>query len=439
MDDETISRRALVGRTALGAAAVAAGGWAAPLTGRAATRVAASPVTVTLWGWWDIRMKIYRDAAADFMKANPDVTIKVVTFAGGATMQAKMYSALAAGTGPTMLKMSPDYFSLRDRSLLVPYPTDMFPDSWFHEHYPGFDLATYGRYVLPQGSMPAILAYNKRMFAAAGITRPPRTWDELITAAKKLTQRDAKGKIAVSGFVPGTDQFAQMDLLYQLGGRIAQHQTGRSVATFNTPQMAKVYQFLTDLVLTHKVWAPDFLASEQAMGTGKAAMTLCESYQIGDWQNYYSPKIFRDLAFAAPPTPSGGSQPSYGHKKTVMDVSVLTGRPSDETAAAFRFIAYIQNKRLDIQFRHVALNTIAPLRKELQTYPQVVSSPSLRFMATLPPREHDPIQELDALIQILNDVETQILVNKDTIPAALLYGQSKVQGLLDKKLANYLQ
>ncbi len=438
MDAQKVNRRAILGRAAMGAAALATGGLSGPLTARAA-RPSAGPVTVTIWGWWDIRMKIYRDAAVDFMKENPDIKVKVVTFAGGATMQQKIYSSLAAGTGPTMLKMSPDYFSMRDRGLLVPYPTDIFPDSWFREHYPGFDLAIYGRYVLPQGSMPSILAYNKRMLHEAGIMSPPRTWDELIAAAKKLTKRDAKGKILLSGFVPGTDQFAQMDLLYQLGGRIAQHQAGQSKATFVTPQMTQVYQFLTDLVLKHRIWSPTFLASEQALGTGKAAMTLCESYQIGDWQNYYSPKFVRDLAFAAPPTPSGRPNPSYGHKKLVMDLSVMTGRPSDETAAAFRFAEYIQKKRLDIQYRHVALNTMAPLRKELQTYPQVVSSPSLRFMAGLPPHETDPIQELDSVIQILNDVLTQILVSKQSIPNALQYGQTQVQGLIDKGLAKYLR
>ncbi len=60
-------------------------------------------------------------------------------------------------------------------------------------------------------------------------------------------------------------------------------------------------------------------------------------------------------------------------------------------------------------------------------------------MAGLPPHEHDPIQELDSVIQILNDMLTQILVGKQPIPSALQYGQTKVQGLLSKGLASHLQ
>lgn len=44
--------------------------------------------------------------------------------------------------------------------------------------------------------------YNKAMFAAAGITAPPKTMTELFEAAKKLTVRNPDGSIKVAGFVP---------------------------------------------------------------------------------------------------------------------------------------------------------------------------------------------------------------------------------------------
>jgi len=43
------------------------------------------------------------------------------------------------------------------------------------------------------------LIYNKRLFAEAGITAPPKTWDELLAAADKLTVRDG-GRITRQGF-----------------------------------------------------------------------------------------------------------------------------------------------------------------------------------------------------------------------------------------------
>jgi multiple sugar transport system substrate-binding protein len=49
------------------------------------------------------------------------------------------------------------------------------------------------------------LFYNKKMFAAAGITSPPKTLDELTADAKKLTVRNPDGSIKTFGFVSRSD------------------------------------------------------------------------------------------------------------------------------------------------------------------------------------------------------------------------------------------
>jgi multiple sugar transport system substrate-binding protein len=46
------------------------------------------------------------------------------------------------------------------------------------------------------------LYYNKKLFAAAGITSPPKTLSELAADAKRLTQLDGSGGIKVAGFDP---------------------------------------------------------------------------------------------------------------------------------------------------------------------------------------------------------------------------------------------
>ena len=44
--------------------------------------------------------------------------------------------------------------------------------------------------------------YNKQLFKQAGLTRPPRTLDELTAYAKKLTTRKADGSLDVVGYDP---------------------------------------------------------------------------------------------------------------------------------------------------------------------------------------------------------------------------------------------
>ena len=61
------------------------------------------PVELSLWGWWDIRMDLYRSVADKFAEQNDRITVDVQSIAGGYVE--KLYSALAAGTGPNMIKM----------------------------------------------------------------------------------------------------------------------------------------------------------------------------------------------------------------------------------------------------------------------------------------------------------------------------------------------
>ncbi|MDR6867111.1 multiple sugar transport system substrate-binding protein [Microbacterium resistens] len=46
---------------------------------------------------------------------------------------------------------------------------------------------------IPFASRPFVMAYNKDLLAATGITEPPTTWDELTAAAKKTTTGDVHG------------------------------------------------------------------------------------------------------------------------------------------------------------------------------------------------------------------------------------------------------
>ncbi|HNV70202.1 MAG TPA: extracellular solute-binding protein, partial [Candidatus Ozemobacteraceae bacterium] len=50
-----------------------------------------------------------------------------------------------------------------------------------------------------------VLYYNKDLFKKAGLDpeRPPKTWDDMLTYAEKLTQRDEQGRTTVYGFGTG--------------------------------------------------------------------------------------------------------------------------------------------------------------------------------------------------------------------------------------------
>src|SRR3712207_9419812 len=71
------------------------------------------------------------------------------------------------------------------RSTLFPYTTlfrsDFYPN--LIKAYTGPDNKLYG---LPKDHNTLAMFYNKDMLQQAGVTTPPKTWDELRAAAQKL-------------------------------------------------------------------------------------------------------------------------------------------------------------------------------------------------------------------------------------------------------------
>ena len=56
-------------------------------------------MTLTVWGWWEERMKIFQAAGDDYKAANPNVEVVVETIAEG--IWEKIFAAVPAGTGTT--------------------------------------------------------------------------------------------------------------------------------------------------------------------------------------------------------------------------------------------------------------------------------------------------------------------------------------------------
>lgn len=402
-----------------------------------ATPPSVEKVPITLWGWWDERMKIFDDAGKDLTAKDPTFQMKTEIFPFD-DLWTKVYASVPAGTGPTLLKQKVgEYFKMIDKEMLVPYPEDKFPDAWLKEKYPYFNWEAYGRFVTPTGGMGAMLIYNKKMFTEAGLdpASPPKTIDEMIAAAEKLTKRDASGTITVAGFVPGLE-FPPLDYLYQQGGNFIKKDGGKIVANFNTPEMEKAYTFLTDIATKYKVWEPGYLDWVTALGTGKAAMALGQAFVLGDIKSTY-PDIASDFEIADPPTFSGKAEPYFGSKSEVLMLSVMKNRPEAEYNAAWQYLEYVLKERIDVQYAKIEILVLAPDRKELFDYPKVLENKDLAKLIAVLPKEYDPVQTTAEFQKLTDDVRDQVLLNGMTVKAAVEFGQTELTKLVEAGLLNH--
>ncbi|MDP2820306.1 MAG: ABC transporter substrate-binding protein [Polaromonas sp.] len=152
--------------------------------------------------------KVVEGLVASFTKENPGIKITPI-YAG--TYQDTIVKALTAhkaGNPPaTSVLLSTDMFTLIDDDAII--PIDNFIKTaddkvWLNGFYKAFMLnsqvggKTWGA---PFMRSTIVMFYNKDMFKEAGLNpnNPPATWAEMLDAAKKLTRKDASGKVTQWG------------------------------------------------------------------------------------------------------------------------------------------------------------------------------------------------------------------------------------------------
>ena len=404
----------------------------------AATPVPQEPekVELDLWGWWEPRMDKYELAADAFTEENSDVTIVVTTLPGGELVE-KTYSAVAAGTGPNMLKMGEFFFPMRTEGLILRFPEDIFPHSWYKEAYPSVYWPAYEGYIVPTGTDCSILYYNKKLFEEAGLDpeSPPTTWNQAIEAGKALTKRDGSGLLTQAGLMsPG--ELAAWDQAYQLGGNLVSGDTPPK-ATVNTDEWVKAWEFIYDLYYVHQTTDLGFTGIMEALGTGLCAMGSELTWMIGEFQGTFA-DVWPDLGLGVPPTPSGEPKPSYGWKNSVLSVAALTGQ-KDEYAATFRFLEYLYKDGGRQAYKEVVqLLGIAPVRADLFDDPDILAMPGMKdVVMKVEPLEVDAVNRPEDFMELWNgDIAFRIIDQQESIPAVLDDANAKLQEMIDSGLAD---
>jgi len=160
------------------------------------------------------------------------------------------------------------------------------------------------------------LYYNKALFRKAGIKSPPKTMDELTADAKKLTQRDASGKIKVAGFDPLLGFYENVPERYitSFGGKWLDSK-GHSIIA-KDPAWSKWARWQKNLVdwygynklVSFQTGLGDEFSGSQAFEKGKLAMNL-----DGEWRVAFIADEHPSLGYGTAPMPVDSAHPElYG-------------------------------------------------------------------------------------------------------------------------------
>jgi multiple sugar transport system substrate-binding protein len=133
------------------------------------------------------------------------------------------------------------------------------------------------------------LVYNKKMFADAGLSEPPKTLDELKDYACKLTKKKADGTLEHTGLavLTGWDSGVVhpfLSLLWSNGGQYLAPDVSK--ADFNSPQAKEVLQAYSDMIKEGCV-DPGLGGGFNDFVTGKSAMVIMANFFRSDLKNSF--------------------------------------------------------------------------------------------------------------------------------------------------------
>ncbi|TJY42422.1 extracellular solute-binding protein [Cohnella pontilimi] len=361
---------------------------------------------ITLNVWVADQYDRFKSWADDYTQIHPNVKLELVKSPWGDYWK-KLPLSLQSGVGPDVFYQHPSYV-LTMVDFMEPMPESVFPSNEIEADFTNIVKTQDGKlYGLPLAVTTSGIYYNKKMWAEAGLTETdiPKTWDQLIDAAKKLTKLDKKGNMTVMGFSANGEYHDMLNAMNFEKGNFLFDSSGTKVS-LNNDTVKDALKFYKDLSSVHKVTEPRQDSDEDEFGKGSAAMVYNYNW-AGEYFNSTYPDI--EWGYFALPTFDGATPPAYD--KNMLEFTPGVNKVIDDTkkAVAWDFIKFIAADDTQVM-KQVKEASGIPAKKSLMNDPFVVDNPILK-------------------------------VQKDTIPRTLNYGfipQSAINKIVTKMIEDVL-
>ena len=307
-------------------------GSSAPLKGKAT----GASLQLMIGSSGDAETKAVEAAAAAWGKQTGN-KVKVIP-ASNLTQQ--LTQAMAGGSPPDVFYGSPAQFQslAKSNSLAVTGPAISDTSDFYPNLVKAFTLDN-KFYCAPKDFSTLALEINTDLWAKAGLTDKdiPTTWDQLETVAKKLTGN------GVTGLVIGDSLDRVGAFMAQAGGTYMN--SDQTAFDFDSSQNLQGLQFVQKLAKEGVLKFPKQVGAGwggEALGKGKAAMTMEGNWLVGAMKSDYPSVKYRVVTM--PAGPSG--------KKGTLSFTNCWGvaAKSPNTKAAVDFVNYLTTTKQQVGF-----------------------------------------------------------------------------------------
>lgn len=314
---------------------------------------------VTFWTWRQEDRAAYAELFAEFMKANPGITVKFESFA--VEQYATVLStALAAGKGGDVIhtrayggleQFAKAGYLLALDNANVPELANLGDDA-----KASLTLRADGKvYSYAFASQTLGLYVNNEVFKRAGVT-PPTTWAELIAVSKTLKD---KGVVPLANGM-ATAWMAEVFTSVFTNPLVGPEFSADLLSGKATFSDARYVGALTKLLELRDYMPPgftgiDYPTAQQLFLSGRAAMFAGGSFEIANFRKQ-NPKL--DMTFIAPPAPQVGA-PRLVSK--FFDGGYAVNAKSSNQADALKLVRWMGTKQFGDRFSAL-LGNISPIK-----------------------------------------------------------------------------
>ncbi|MBE9001023.1 ABC transporter substrate-binding protein [Nostoc sp. LEGE 12447] len=297
--------------------------------------LASTAVSIKLSGWGGspVEQKLLRQVLQEFEVQHPTIKVKyeVISDQYMDVIKTRLVGEAAPDVFYLDALEAPFLMSQNVLEPLESYITPEFDLTDFEDTL--LDSFKYQNHIygLPKDYSTLALFYNKKAFAAAGLSNPPTTWDELRNYSKQLT-----GKLNKYGFGEIPELARQAYKIKAFGGQLID-QNGS--ATFASEAGLKGLELVVDQYQKDRSSAQKSdvgtNSGSEMFGQSKVAMVI-----EGNWAIPYLTETFPQVEFATAPVPT-----INGKKGTmVFTVAYVMNNLAQHKAEAWELISYLTGK-----------------------------------------------------------------------------------------------
>ncbi|MCW2916010.1 MAG: sugar transporter substrate-binding protein, partial [Actinomycetia bacterium] len=352
----------------------------------------------------------------------------------------RILAATSSGQGPDVLNIGNTWSaSLQATGALLAFDDKNFAQVGGKDRFVDSTLGSTGApgkspTAVPLYSLAYGLYYNKKMFKAAGIAKPPATWDELVQDGKKLTGGGKYG-LAIEGANNSENAHHAFVFAKQHG---ADFFDASGKPTFDSPQVVQAIKQYVGFMASDKIAAPgnaEYAQNQSVadMATGKAAMLLWQAAGVQLKARGMKPD---DYGVAPVPVQSGVPGTGQNVNSMVAGINLAVFKNSGNLDGALKFVKFMTSDA-EQKTLNTAYGSIPPIKSALQD--PVFATPELTVLRDALAKSAAPLPQVakesqfeeligTAMKALFADAAAGRPVTTESVQKSLTKAQQQMQG-----------